>query len=736
MPGAARAIVLDASDEGAYVKRFSQADLNKFMYPTRHPRFALRTADGCLSGSLASHLWRGMAVLPVRDYPYEGLTVMVQGENWKVLDGFAIKVDVGENQGFISIKPGDVLLAPHLVTFMYHFTSLADEYRVTVTYYLMNREFSDTAPEGDGLAGVISIGCTLPGAVVHVVPLVDIRHMYGHSAPFDHRVWSEDGNIWVSRSGLYMVAGSEETFLDCFLQNGQVTSENVSPMFYRLGSGFRLDVGGRPVPLPEKKQIVIPGSIVAGTETDIVFACSTSQTRANRLREWAVAEMLTNLANVEKHSRIVFDRVRRKNIFMNRYDISTRALTMRCFGVRVKKNLVPEAGGWWFRTPWFRDVFEGIYNSLEAVMAVFGDEYPAGIIGCALDMLDPNKGLLPNKLEEIGCQPQFMGADAALLAYITADKYLRIHPDRNLAKRVMAAIKTTVSAFESASLEEENGPPVLGDGGLISCPSWHSWTDGKRVVVVDGLEYKLAIRVPLEQELDLIDFFHHLPAKDRVAAVTGWMNRPLFFFPEINAQWIRTLYCFLSLAESYGERSSFSGRIEEILKKAEIKFRESFLADNGYLKSVLTHQVFPLGTLVDETVGSPQMVAAELLSEHFLSEAEVEAIAVFITQNCLVLDAGRPFGMAVRKSGKSVYFDDNEYHEEVMWPRDIPYLVRLLIKTGREKVASMIIDRHLVRQDSEGVIFYNPELYSIGDDRGGDLVPVKNPIQWWSHWIF
>jgi hypothetical protein len=30
----------------------------------------------------------------------------------------------------------------------------------------------------------------------------------------------------------------------------------------------------------------------------------------------------------------------------------------------------------------------------------------------------------------------------------------------------------------------------------------------------------------------------------------------------------------------------------------------------------------------------------------------------------------------------------------------------------------------------ESFVFYNQELFS-----GGDRVPVKNPVQWWSQWV-
>ncbi|HEY9856503.1 MAG TPA: hypothetical protein V6D05_12250, partial [Stenomitos sp.] len=56
---------------------------------------------------------------------------------------------------------------------------------------------------------------------------------------------------------------------------------------------------------------------------------------------------------------------------------------------------------------------------------------------------------------------------------------------------------------------------------------------------------------------------------------------------------------------------------------------------------------------------------------------------------------------------------------------------------GQELLASA-----LEHQQREGVLFYNHELFSLPDgsmderrrSTGQWLVPVKNPMQWWSQW--
>jgi glycogen debranching enzyme len=67
-------------------------------------------------------------------------------------------------------------------------------------------------------------------------------------------------------------------------------------------------------------------------------------------------------------------------------------------------------------------------------------------------------------------------------------------------------------------------------------------------------------------------------------------------------------------------------------------------------------------------------------------------------------------------------------HECVVWPRDAPYLIRLLRRNREERLVKEIIRSNLNHQMKEGFLFYNSELFS--QDNG--IVPVKNLVQFWS----
>lgn len=725
-------------------KTFTAEALTCFTAPTRSPRFALRSPEACLSASLCPVAWQGGYVIPRIDYSYEGLTAVINGENWKIIDGFAVGLTGYDRDDPVSLKFVKAVVRPHRVRFEFHFALDGRKYDFFFSLYLMNRRLANRFLSGSGAAGVIDFSSSFSNVMVRILPLADIRHMYHPSVPESHLSWTEDDGLWISREGLFFAAGGSNAKAVSWAGAAKMVSpQHIIPSYYRLGSGFRINVAGHPVPCGEEMKLVEPGVIITGQENRVFFACAASIEEVKKLCAWAHEEYEENIHREEESQRGIKKRVVKAPLYMNTFDIVSRITTLSKFGMHVygadgeaKPCFLPEAGGWWFKTPWFRDVFEGMYNSLDAVMAIWGEEYPDTIIKLALELMDTKRGLVPNKIEEEGGGLQFCGTDATLLTFMTAEKYLSRVWSEALATLVLKSGRKLFKAFSHSLLETVNGPPVLDKTGLISCSSWHSWTDGKRRLVLDDQTYSMAIRIPEVWERELIAKYRHLPPEDRVVAVHSVMDRPYFFLPEINAQWLRVLRSLIELADKCGLRGKETRVISAVYERARTSFKRVFANMDGTLNSVVTHPKFPLGKLTDPTSGSPQVVAMDLVGEMLFSAPEIEKFVGHVIDYLLEYSGSRPFGIVVRKSGIRTYLGDNEYHEEVVWPRDIPYLVRLLKMTDREDMAAELIIEHLNRQDSEGVIFYNPELYSM--DNGDILgpVPVKNPMQWWSHWVF
>jgi glycogen debranching enzyme len=123
-----------------------------------------------------------------------------------------------------------------------------------------------------------------------------------------------------------------------------------------------------------------------------------------------------------------------------------------------------------------------------------------------------------------------------------------------------------------------------------------------------------------------------------------------------------------------------------------------------------------------------------LAADGIFSTQERDQFIERIKANLLVERNGLPFGILVKRSPKRTYYGDEEYHEAVVWPRDTPYLIRLLRQQGaRESVTVQgLLQSNLAHQMEEGFVFYHSELFSPDN---GAMTPVKNPVQFWSQWV-
>jgi hypothetical protein len=106
------------------------------------------------------------------------------------------------------------------------------------------------------------------------------------------------------------------------------------------------------------------------------------------------------------------------------------------FAMPVGEARLPAAGGWWFRTPWFRNVFEGYLHN-HRTLAKLGKAKEIGdAIRLALKYQEPGTGRLPNRLPELqadherweqtGSLPAdyYVASDATTLLYTLVDETL------------------------------------------------------------------------------------------------------------------------------------------------------------------------------------------------------------------------------------------------------------------------------------------------------------------------
>jgi glycogen debranching enzyme len=236
-----------------------------------------------------------------------------------------------------------------------------------------------------------------------------------------------------------------------------------------------------------------------------------------------------------------------------------------------------------------------------------------------------------------------------------------------------------------------------------------------------------------------------------VREVVEFLSTPRFFLPEINAQWILALRGLLSVViplarENSGEISETGDRVRVLLDRAEKNFLGVFWnEDSGCLYNL----VFEDRSVADRLESEPSVTAGAMLGRSIFPLAKLETIwrtvskKLLISRNLVRYGKERlPFGIIVKNTDWRIYYDDTQYHSDVIWPRSAPYLVRLLILINDSKTAKEIVLNNLDHQMSEGAIFYNHELFSrpSGNNPGHveateqNPVPVKNAIQFWSQW--
>jgi len=360
-----------------------------------------------------------------------------------------------------------------------------------------------------------------------------------------------------------------------------------------------------------------------------------------------------------------------------------------------------EAGDLWFRTVWFRDCFEGILQNIDTLFKLGTGDRIRDALVYAFDHRDVH-GRIPNFGDN------YDSIDATLLAFIVGFEYLRRRRDDDLERMVVGCADALLTSLEAGDSSVPNGPPVLHPSGLVSSAPHHSWTDGMRSITAGGLSLTLPIRVPEDWEYEMIGRYGEKAVSE--------LAKQKYFLPEVNAQWIRVIKL---VSELSGEK-----RYSDLLDMASSGFRSMFVNEH-FLNNLVT-----TGGRVDATIGSPAVVAISMLDDLFTYK-EVGVFINTIKEHLLVRRAGLAFGVAVRESDKKVYYGDSEYHECVVWPRDTPYLIRMLRRNRENGLVREVIRSNLDHQMKEGFLFYNSELFSQDDG----IVPVKNPVQFWSQWV-
>ena len=632
----------------------------------------------------------GDKIAPNRDYPYEGLYVLLDGDYRKFIDVIAFGVRLGDR--WLALEPKSVRASPWDCEYSYQ----ADGLSARVSYFLFE------APGGAGVMDVSLRGKNADGATIVLEPFFDLRFMYDPSTPDAHHADIVSGALAVGVGPRTACLTAKDAI---YVRRGRRI-----PWKYKLGSGNRCWQYDRLRFVPEKRIISSFYDIeVEGPEASLRFACGESSAAAFEHLEGEYGR------NDDVRASMIRDTLF-PSFAPDDRDVLFRALGADRFGMPVDDVLFREAGDFWFKSVWFRDMFEGLIHNYQTIRKIDGMAGMKETLLKSFDLQD-DRGRIPNRLVpgKEGLERDYNSADATLLAFVLAGMLVRDGSDDDLAQGAAAAFRKYLDGVRRCDLEA-NGPPRLRPNGLISVPSWHAWTDGMRSI--DGRP--LPIRVSEAWERELVG---------RNATEEVYLQK--FFLPEINAQWMRALEAGW-LFSRYDRDFATADTCKTYYNRARESFKSVFLnPDTGYINNLVSTDDFALGPQADPTPGSPGVVAAAMLGLDMFTMRELEGIAAFAKRRLLRTKWGLPFGIIVRESERDVYLGDPEYHEAVVWPRDTPYLIRLLALTGDGATISGLLASNLRHQMEEGFVFYNNELFSGDDDR----VPVKNPVQWWSQWV-
>ncbi|MFH1750891.1 MAG: amylo-alpha-1,6-glucosidase [Candidatus Micrarchaeota archaeon] len=664
----------------------------------RTRRALLRSSDSEFSQSVFTATMDGFSI-PNRDYPYEGLFAIIEGENWKFLDGAQFSLLHGGKR--IDLKAASVRIFPWKAEYSYSITSQIASGKLHVEYFLLRGSRHPTLritfrlekfPHDD--------------TEIRLRPLVDIRHMCSQSSPFEHSAREVPGGILVERGEkrLYLMGKSFAGF-----ENSQSTQS----WHYKLGSGNRELRDGAVRFVPDERSLFVPGEMRLAFQksaTSLQAICTSGQKSKPSL-ELAVHNERKIIAKLMRVQKEFAARLSRAN---HHFGESSLALHGRLFNLLESFEIVsegiraPDAGAFWFRNAWFRDALFGIGENFEIVFKS-RKAYLKALLLKTLSMQE--EGLIPNKLPERRENGRdYASVDATLLCFICCLKYLERSDDRTLQRAFKEGVKRFLQSLTTG--------PVMLENYLLRTPAHYSWMDSKLPYDHFGQSILVSSRIPNEwasriaKECKTGDEF----AK-RMAA-------PDYYLAEINALWIRFLTDFNALYPSK--------EFETLQKAASLNFKSFFFPGDF-------HDVVGPELRKTEILSSASLYSASLLPELF-SDDEIAKIVMafetsFVYKNRLL------FGILARNVSDRVFYGDAQYHGAVIWPRESIPLYRLLRRMNDPRAKEILIS-NLDHQMAEGAVFFNHELFSLPEGQNPypsaesySPVPVKNPAQFWSQWV-
>lgn len=516
---------------------------------------------------------------------------------------------------------------------------------------------------------------------VELIPLIDIRGMNGASNPETHLAEVRGEWLLVSKDGLTLRIGPLERF-DPF--------PLVTEWVYKLGSGFRWkDERGYIRFVREHRGIYAPGVLAV---------------KGKNLT--ATLEGLADEPHEPQTESSWRGRVSIKDPALSK-PLMLRLSALRNFGLDLDGVWFPEAGCWWFRKPWVRDALEGILANYRVYTALFGWG----------ERLNSVAKLLLKTLRKEMILPTILGGQEASADAPPLLIYLCTLLNREILDEAVQATAALVEDMEHRDNDKPGLPTIRRD--LVACAAFQSWTDSRL-----GAEERPS-RLPQGWESSREDW-----------------SRPKYYLPEVNGYWIRALEALVKYGTEYGLK--IPDILTEALPRMGAAFR-SVLWDGSYLANIVDAESLTR----DRERTSMGMVgvssALSLFSRDEIGAAYASARKLVVSRRLIQVGSGS-YSVGILITGQiSPYLGDAEYHRSVIWPRDTPYLMRIMEALDLEDEITGILLNVLDQTNSEGALTYSSEIYGLAVGRNPNppqdnsslnlnVIPLKNPAQYWSHW--
>ncbi len=426
-------------------------------------RILLRRAN-CEFGQSTFCARVGNFLFPNRDYTYEGFSGIIQQENWKFLDsiGFAL---INDEKEYVELNCSQVMVTPITATYFFDFKDYENENNsLKIEYYLLQ----NTCATLNVNASIIKNSKKYK---LIVKPYCDIRFMYSQSNPNQMKIIDKtDRTVQIEKEGKVLVLK--------FKGEVEINEElKIVEWNYKISDGFRKIENGGINFNSSNRQLLDFGCINCtffANKVEFQTSATDIEGVKNALR-WNLKndDLKSNLLSFARIAKAIEpDRLTLGNCWTQQQANAICArggVLLNNFDFASNPPFL-DAGCFWFRNPWMRDVFETIYVNFPLFYKVQKRKIRAFIFN-ALNL--QRNGLIPNKLSEIRNEKvDYSSLDATLLCYLVAIEYCKLTDDKILKALLNRSILESITSFRN-----RKDKVSLNDNGLLSCPANFGWVD-------------------------------------------------------------------------------------------------------------------------------------------------------------------------------------------------------------------------------------------------------------------